>query len=774
MASVPFQSGALSGSMSTQPSLRAATSGPIPNPPRDHALYNGQYATTQEAFDELLSFSYHNGFGIAKSRSLRKNPITGQCGRIDVICDRGASREARGHTRRSTTMRRDCQWTARLVKLANGNFQFSMPEPLHNHGQSDDPSLHQCHRKLSIEMQASIEAMLLNQHVVAQYIAKSLRRQFPNAAFQLLDVRNYIARYRRRQLGGLTPTQAFIMHLEDNRIKHIVRYHAAEPERVKSIFWTYPWCLEQWARFPQVLMIDNTYNTNRFKMPLYQAVGKTNTGMIFFAGFSLIDNERQAGYNDLMMDHVQIRTECGIAAPKVIITDMEIRSRQAVVNFEDGPQLQVCIFHLNKNVVKNIKIKWKKTVKQQPLVDPDTVDEEYDNPFDDCVPVPEASDLPAVSTLDGLQELHAEEGHEARALNSLARTACSVEDGLPAAVRYNMGGLWLLWKHMVYASNERYFDEAWAILQDVFEDQPAVLTYLRTNWLPLKDQWAHPWVTKYENYGCRTTSPTECANKVVKSYVVTGSSTIFQLAMAVEDMVSNNKERFLALQGTQKMRSQFRDLGQEWLGDYVLKLSNHAVTILVKQYQMMRSDVHNTSGRCNDLKPCTKSLEKQYGLPCAHVLLQRYGNLRDGNRVLVNATDCSRFWWLERSLDEEEPHLQIQDPYVNPHQRGRPRGGGVFATPNDSNAPSRAVPPSRVPESQATSSSIRRHLSQWEMVGDLEDEYAGVNLLPSGPTEARITTQHQSMLGSTATASTRTVRKRGRPKGSKNKPKPRV
>jgi len=33
--------------------LRTATSGPIPNPPRDHAVHEGQYATTQEALDEL-------------------------------------------------------------------------------------------------------------------------------------------------------------------------------------------------------------------------------------------------------------------------------------------------------------------------------------------------------------------------------------------------------------------------------------------------------------------------------------------------------------------------------------------------------------------------------------------------------------------------------------------------------------------------------------------------------------------------------------------------
>ena len=121
----------------------------------------------------------------------------------------------------------------------------------------------------------------------------------------------------------------------------------------------------------------------------------------------------------------------------------------------------------------------------------------------------------------------------------------------------------------------------------------------------------------------------------------------------------------------------------------------------------------------------TKSLIKQFDLPRAHMLLERYSYLSDDNQGLVNATNCSRLWWLERILDQEETHLQIQDPYVNLRLRGRPCGGGAFAVtvPRDPDTLSRAVPPSHAPASQGTSSSICLLLSEWEIVSHLEDEH---------------------------------------------------
>jgi hypothetical protein len=59
-----------------------------------------------------------------------------------------------------------------------------------------------------------------------------------------------------------------------------------------------------WKRFPEVLSFDNTYNTNRFKLPLFQVIGQICLKMVYNAAFGLINNERIAGFEFLT---IQVR-----------------------------------------------------------------------------------------------------------------------------------------------------------------------------------------------------------------------------------------------------------------------------------------------------------------------------------------------------------------------------------------------------------------------------------------------------------------------------------
>ncbi|EXA32228.1 hypothetical protein FOVG_16503 [Fusarium oxysporum f. sp. pisi HDV247] len=66
-----------------------------------------------------------------------------------------------------------------------------------------------------------------------------------------------------------------------------------------GLVWTFPYCIRMWRRFPEVVSFDNTYNTNRFKLPLFQVTGQTCLGTVFNAAFGLIDNERLEGFQFL-------------------------------------------------------------------------------------------------------------------------------------------------------------------------------------------------------------------------------------------------------------------------------------------------------------------------------------------------------------------------------------------------------------------------------------------------------------------------------------------
>lgn len=87
--------------------------------------------------------------------------------------------------------------------------------------------------------------------------------------FKQKDIYNDRQRLRTQSLGGMTATQAWISILRSHGLQHFIKYEDDDENRIQGIFWTYPWCEAQWKRFPEVLGLDNTYKTNRFKMPFF-------------------------------------------------------------------------------------------------------------------------------------------------------------------------------------------------------------------------------------------------------------------------------------------------------------------------------------------------------------------------------------------------------------------------------------------------------------------------------------------------------------------------
>jgi len=57
---------------------------------------------------------------------------------------------------------------------------------------------------------------------------------------------------------------------------------------VQNLFWTHPDSVKLLNAFNIVLMIENTYKTNKYRMPLFEVVGVTSTGLTFSVAFMLL------------------------------------------------------------------------------------------------------------------------------------------------------------------------------------------------------------------------------------------------------------------------------------------------------------------------------------------------------------------------------------------------------------------------------------------------------------------------------------------------------
>jgi MULE transposase domain len=91
--------------------------------------------------------------------------------------------------------------------------------------------------------------------------------------------------------------------------------------RISHIFFTHSTLLLLLKKFPTVLLMDYTYKTNRFKLPLLNIVGSTNLNTTFFVAMVFLSVETDADYMWAMIVLKSILVQPDFTLPSVIITD---------------------------------------------------------------------------------------------------------------------------------------------------------------------------------------------------------------------------------------------------------------------------------------------------------------------------------------------------------------------------------------------------------------------------------------------------------------------
>lgn len=675
---------------------------PIPDPPnRGPDGSPLQFPTFDALYAYIQSFGRDNGFAAAIHRRANYNRDR-MATRVELVCSRGKKKHARGRGIRnpSVVISCNCPWlvVARARSADAGAWTFQVKEQ-HNHDPSSSPAEHRMHRRLTPEMMATIRRLSNRPGIRLREIVSLLKDEFPNEIFTETDVKNYRQKIRREELGGLTPTQALIAYLRDNAIWHRAYL---EEGHVTALFWTLPECVSMWKRFPTTLALDNTYQTKRFKMPLFNVTGMTNLGTIFNAGWGLVWSERAEAFKWLVIQLRALQQDEGIEVPRVILTDFEKGLKKALTEEYPSVQQQICIFHINANVKMQMSKRW---------IGPNR-DGENDT---------EANGVPGADDR--------EQGNNAAATQPASRLmsdvlrlpgdreavefpAAQLPDRLEDLPR-SPAGMMNLWLAMVYAADEDDFWQAWHTMQEVFEDQESILTYLAEQWLPLREQWAGCYTSSYKNFGQRTTSPTESSNKMIKSYLLTGTSNLLELFKAIRQLVNDQQNRYydeLAGQRS-RMKRHFEGPGKAALEDLPGRLSHIALEKVYEQFKAAVVSIRRAVAQPNAPRPppCRRRFAAQYGIPCQHIIQRR---IQDDIRL--SKYDFDPHWWIDEELPAN-PLSQVREPLVV-QGRGRPRNG-PFGVPD--NRVRRRAPPVRAvagpqPPPPALRASVRRELSEWE------------------------------------------------------------
>ncbi|XP_019189960.1 PREDICTED: uncharacterized protein LOC109184415 [Ipomoea nil] len=132
-------------------------------------------------------------------------------------------------------------------------------------------------------------------HVKPRDILTSVKMQNPDNVSITKTIYNARQKFRMMDNAGKTQMQVVMSFLHNNGYVHESRTNNATDE-LEDLFFVHPKSMEKWRAFPHVLLIDATYKTNRYSMPLVEMVGVTSTNMTFCIAFAFMHKENESNY----------------------------------------------------------------------------------------------------------------------------------------------------------------------------------------------------------------------------------------------------------------------------------------------------------------------------------------------------------------------------------------------------------------------------------------------------------------------------------------------
>ncbi|KAL5158867.1 Protein FAR1-RELATED SEQUENCE 5 [Glycine soja] len=126
-------------------------------------------------------------------------------------------------------------------------------------------------------------------------ILLTLKEHNVNSCTTIKQIYNARSAYRSSIRGSDTKMQYLIKFLE--RDQYIHWHRLKDEDMVRDIFWCHPNAVKLVNTCNLVFLIDSTYKTNRYKLPLLDFVGVTQTGMTFSASFAYLEGEHLNNVN---------------------------------------------------------------------------------------------------------------------------------------------------------------------------------------------------------------------------------------------------------------------------------------------------------------------------------------------------------------------------------------------------------------------------------------------------------------------------------------------
>ena len=311
---------------------------------------------TEQVFDsrELLIASVREhalsqGYAVTTIRSnTNKNVFLG-CDRGGLYHDRINALE--GANRRLTTTRRiGCPFRLYGKRVLGDKWELKVRNPSHNHIADNTMIGHPIARRLTEEQLQSI-LHLSEIGSRPRDILALIQRQYPNALVSSKDIYNARDALRRQKLGNNTPLEYLLKNLQEDSWKYAIKQDSEG--HILFFMFAHPESIRYANLYNRVFVLDCTYKTNRYSMPLLHIIGVSPSNLTFSIAFCFMHNEQEQSYAWALKTFFSFLDP--IAFNPVLCTDRDLALLGAIkIVCPRYPHL-LCVWHINKNVTQNTK-----------------------------------------------------------------------------------------------------------------------------------------------------------------------------------------------------------------------------------------------------------------------------------------------------------------------------------------------------------------------------------------------------------------------------------
>ncbi|KAK1386486.1 hypothetical protein POM88_014664 [Heracleum sosnowskyi] len=230
----------------------------------------------------------------------------------------------------------NCGGTWRLYVI-DGNHNHSFP--VYNVGRSVMSRLSEDEKIKTKEMTRA--------HMPPSQILISIKNENKDNLTTMKQMYNYRQKIRKEEMEGRSVVQQLLSHLSKKSYFYSYR-DSPTTNMVTDLFFTNKKVVQLLHRFYYVLMMDCTYKTNKYKMPLFEIVGCVPTGKFFVIAMVFLQDEKK--------DSFEWALQClkGLFdpnhLPEAIVTDRELALIHAIKSVFPSTYHMLCTRHIAKNV----------------------------------------------------------------------------------------------------------------------------------------------------------------------------------------------------------------------------------------------------------------------------------------------------------------------------------------------------------------------------------------------------------------------------------------